>query len=175
MAAISDIIRAARPGDVAEIRALVTPDQLLYSAPFWWQSAAFKQVFRDGLVPVAFATFHPISPTTLQASLVATELWPRVTRKFFLWGLRFFKPHALKKGFKRVECRTLAGNDPAIDMLEALGFRCEATVADYGRNGEVFLQYAWRLSDHVRVLSPQSPEDAGAAEAPPEGRRGSQP
>jgi hypothetical protein len=159
-AAIDYILRHARSRDINEITATVTYDLDLVARLY--EQAPFKKIFRakDG-EPVAFAMFTPLTPVALSASFIATDRWREVALDFMFWGLKFFKPAALGGGFKRLECRTIAGHADAIEMLTRLGFKHEAEIRDYGRNGEVFHQYAWCLSDDVHI-----PENAGAPEGP---------
>jgi len=153
------VVRNARAWDVREIEALVSLEFLGDNITEMYQNATFGTLLhaQDG-TPVAFAMFHEVAGTTLAASMIATDRWPEVSKRFFRWGLKFFKVTALEIGYRRVECRTIHGNAEAIKMLEALGFKREADVQSYGRGGEDFWQYAWRLSDHV-PLSPKTPKN----------------
>jgi len=65
------------------------------------------------------------------------------------WGLRRAKPYLIACGYRRAECRAIDGHKDAIDFLRFLGFEIEARVPEFGRNGETFIQLAWRLADHT--------------------------
>lgn len=171
---LSFIFNNLRAGDRREIAALFDPTITLGTVvkvvAESWGNAQFKHMVhgRDG-EPIAFICFNASTSGTLQVSMMATERWREASRPLIKWGLKFFKPIALHWGYRRVECRTIAGNSDAIRFLEGLGFRLECMVPDYGVNGEVFLQYAWRASDHVPV--PENPEGPRAPEAPDAGGR----
>lgn len=137
-----------------------------------WDHAAYRKVFSHEARPVAFAMFTSISPTTLSASLIATDEFIMVWREFLSWGLKYFKPDALEAGYRRVECRTLARHREARSMLERLGFVMEAEIPDFGLGGETFFQYAWRLSDHVPSLRPEDERPASPADEGGFKRRG---
>lgn len=122
--------------------------------------AVLTRVFACGEEPVAIVAFHRLTPKAVAASLMATDDWPRVARAVVRWGMREARPALLAQGFARAECRTMEGHAPAIRLLERLGFVCECRVPNFGACGAAFLQYAWRLEDHVPV---QSTESAPAA------------
>lgn len=169
---LSFIFNNLRSGDAREVKALfdqsVSLHTLVHVVAQSWDNAQFKHMVygADG-EPIAFICFNASTVTTLQVSMMSTARWKEAARPLIRWGLKYFKPVALHWGYRRVECRTIAGNSDAIRFLEGLGFRLECAVPDYGVNGEGFLQYAWRASDHVPV--PENPEAARTAEAPDAG------
>jgi hypothetical protein len=118
-------------------------------------------------LPVAIVAFHQLTPKTLVVSLMATEDWPRVARAVLRWGVREAKAELIARGFERAECRTMEGHADAIELLERLGFVRECRLPRFGAQGASFLQYAWRLIDHVHV---QSPEGAAATAASADAR-----
>jgi RimJ/RimL family protein N-acetyltransferase len=112
--------------------------------------AIVARVFAHEGRPVAVVAFHHLTPKALVVSMMATDAWRRVARAALRWGLGEAKPSLLSLGYERAECRTMQGHAEAIGLLERLGFVCECRLARFGASGAAFLQYAWRLSDHVR-------------------------
>ena len=110
--------------------------------------------------PVAIVVFHALTPSALSVSMMATQEWPRVASNVLRWGTRIARPGLLARGFHRAECRTMEGHDDAVRFLERLGFKRECRLPGFGADGSAFLQYAWRLNDHV---SRQVTENAGSA------------
>jgi hypothetical protein len=163
--ALRYILANLRERDRAEIKA-TNVEGIDYNdaVPHFFSFAAFKTIAYDKQDnPAAFMMFHPMTPVTLAASMLATDKWLDVASPLMRWGLKFFKPQALEVGYRRCECRTLAGHHEAIWMLERLGFRQEAVIPDYGSNSETFLQFAWRASDHVHLFQSKNAKNAGAA------------
>lgn len=105
-------------------------------------------VFLHDWRPAAVVAFAEMTPSTLSAALLASDDWPKVARRVMRYGQRTLKPMLLGKGYKRAECRTIAGHDDAIRFLKRFGFVEECRVPLYGRDGETFVQFAWRLCDH---------------------------
>jgi hypothetical protein len=128
------------------------------------QPAVLARAFHDAHGPQALIAFHALTPATLAVSLMATDRWPAVARRVFRWGHVSARPFLLANGFLRAECRTLEGHDDAIRFLERLGFVRECHVPLFGANGATFIQFAWRLNDHVPL---QITQDAAAATAAP--------
>jgi hypothetical protein len=125
--------------------------------------AVLARVFAHRDAPAAIVAFHQLTPKTLVVSLMATGDWPRVARAVLLWGVREAKPALTARGFERAECRTMEGHAEAIELLERLGFVRECRLPRFGALGASFLQYAWRLIDHVPVQIPESAAPAPAA------------
>ena len=119
--------------------------------------------YRD--VPVAIVTFHQLTPKALVASMMATDDWPRVARAVVRWGVRVARPALLAQGFERAECRTMEGHADAIRLLERLGFVLECRLPRFGASGAAFLQYAWRINDHVHVQNTEGAAATSAADA----------
>lgn len=129
--------------------------------------AVAARLFKACGVPAAIVTFHRLTPRALVVSMMATDDWRQVAGQVVRWGWREARPSLIAQGFTRAECRTLEGHAEAIELLERLGFVRECRLPGFGAHGASFLQYAWRLIDHVHVQIAQSP--APAAE---EGRGG---
>lgn len=130
------------------------------------QPAVLARAFHDAHGPQALIAFHALTPATLAVSLMATDRWPAVARRVFRWGHASAKPLLLARGFLRAECRTLEGHADAIRFLERLGFVRECHVPLFGANGAPFIQYAWRLNDHVPFQVTQNAAAATATTAP---------
>lgn len=153
--AVRSIMGRLRARDAAELDELgIEPESATaaFAAP-----AVLTRVFAYREEPTAIVAFHRLTPKTVAASLMATDDWPRVARAVMRWGVREARPALLRAGYARAECRTLGGHADAIRLLERLGFVCECRVPNFGTTGAAFLQYAWRLDDHVPVQSPKSP------------------
>ena len=153
--AVRSIMGRLRARDAAELAELgFDHDEaaLAFAAP-----AALARIFSCNGAPVAIVAFHRVTPKTVAASLMATHDWPRVARAVVRWGIREARPALLAQGFARAECRTMEGHADAIRLLERLGFVCECRVPNFGASGAAFLQFAWRLDDHVSVQSAESP------------------
>ncbi|MBP6014430.1 MAG: hypothetical protein KBA31_19535 [Alphaproteobacteria bacterium] len=131
---------------------------LAFTAP-----AALSHVFAYRGRPVAIVTFHQLTPKALVVSMMTTDDWPRVARAVMGWGVRVARPALLAQGFERAECRTMEGHAEAIRLLERLGFVLECRLPRFGASGAAFLQYAWRINDHVHVQNTQSAAPATAA------------
>ena len=150
--AISFILSNCRARDRKEIAATMSQETVELAVREMWPGREWGEIFYDALgLPACFIMFHAITPVALTASLIATDSWRDVAPRVIRWGLKLFKPQALEAGFLRVECRAMAGHTDAIWMLERLGFTLEAFVPDFGRDGQLFLQYAWRRRDHVHL------------------------
>jgi hypothetical protein len=156
--AARSIMGRLRARDVAELAELgIDPES---AAAAFASPAALARTFLDADVPAAIVAFHRLTPKAVVASLMATEAWPRVARAVVRWGVREARPALLAQGYARAECRTMEGHADAVRLLERLGFICECRVPNFGASGAAFLQYAWRLDDHVPVQSAESPAAA---------------
>lgn len=149
MSPTADLMSRLRARDVEELHECgMTPEAvaLALQAP----AVEFK-LWRSLHGPAAFVAFHAITPRALQISMLATDDWPFVARDVYRWGVRECRPRLLALGFTRAECRTMDGHDDAIRFLDRLGFRPECRLPGYGSSGRTFIQYAWRLDDHVPI------------------------
>lgn len=54
-------------------------------------------------------------------------------------------PHLFHCGARRLECKSMDGHKDAQDWLEVVGARRESSALEYGRGGETFHTYAWRM------------------------------
>ena len=113
--------------------------------------AISARIFAHEGRPTAIVTFHRLTPKALVVSMMATDDWRHVARAVVRWGWREARPALIASGFERAECRTIEGHVEAIELLERLGFVRECLLPRFGAHGASFLQYAWRLNDHVPV------------------------
>ena len=155
---ICNILTRLRPRDAFELSEYGF-DEATAAAAFS-SPAILAKVFAHGGAPQAIVTFHGLTPKSLAVSLMATDLWPSVARDVVRWSIRVARPRLLQLGFARAECRTLEDHCDSINFLEWLGFVRECRVPRFGATGASFVQYAWRLNDHVPIQSTQSPAAA---------------
>lgn len=158
---IRSILMRLRPRDARELAAYgfdVEAAALAFASP-----AILARVFAHEGRPTAIVTFHTLTPKALVVSLMATDDWPHVAKRVVRWGWRTARPALLALGYERAECRTIEGHTEAIELLERLGFVRECLLPRFGAQGASFLQYAWRLTDHVPVQLTQSAAATPAA------------
>jgi len=158
---IRSILKRMRPRDAQEMAEHGIG--LDIAAAGFASPAVAARIFRHRHLPTAILTFHQLTPKALVVSMVATDDWRHVARAAVRWGLREARPALLARGFARAECRTMAGHEDAIELLERVGFVLECRLPGFGAHGASFLQYAWRLTDHVLLQSAQSAAAAPAA------------
>lgn len=125
--------------------------------------AVLMRLFHHDGAPVAVIAFHALTPRALSASMLAAPAWPRVRFEAWRWATREARPFLLQRGYRRAECRTMEGHAEAERFLLRLGFVRECRVSNYGASGVPFIQYAWRIEDHVS--RPNTQARAGAAGA----------
>jgi len=143
------VLANCRARDRAEIEATADFDTAAASVLEMLPLAVASSVFRSSGAPAAVAMFHQMTPAALTVSMIATDEWPNVAMDAMRWGLRVAKPFLIERGYRRAECRAIDGHKDAIDFLRFLGFEIEARIPEFGRNGETFIQLAWRLCDHT--------------------------
>ena len=153
--AIFDRLRARDREELGEYGCDIAAARAAFGVP-----SVLMRSFAVERRPAAIVAFHQLTPRALVASLMATDDWPRVALAVVRWGVREARPLLLQRGFARAECRTLEGHREAVRLLEHLGFVLECRLPSFGASGAAFLQYAWRLNDHVHV---QSAKGAAAA------------
>jgi hypothetical protein len=157
---IRSILTRLRARDARELAAYgmdVESAALAFASP-----AILARVFAHKGRAAAVVTFHQLTPKALVVSMMATDDWLFVARAVLRWGWREARPALITAGFERAECRTIEGHVEAIELLERLGFVRECLLPRFGAHGASFLQFAWRLNDHVPFQLAQ-----GAATAAP--------
>ena len=107
-------------------------------------------VIADDLVPVAIIITRLDRPRVMSVGMFATDRWPRVAFATSRWALGTLRPVLFSSGVHRLEAASIEGNTAAHRWLEFLGFRREAVMPKFGRNGETF--YLYGMTDDV--LSP---------------------
>lgn len=160
---LKPLLQNLRARDVQELREHGT--SLEYTEYVLEQPAVVNGLFPKTGTPIAVVAFHRLTPRALGVSLLATEEWPSVALSVVRWGVRTAKPALLAQGFVRAECRTMAGHEDAIRLLEHLGFVRECEVPGFGASGKTFIQFAWRLNDHVPINTQSSQGRTAAAGA----------
>jgi hypothetical protein len=168
---IRSILARLRERDARELEAYgmdLASAALAFASP-----AILARVFAHEGRAVAIVTFHRLTPKALVVSMMATDDWPFVGRAVVRWGWREARPALIGLGYERAECRTIEGHAEAIELLERLGFVRECLLPRFGAQGASFLQYAWRLNDHVPIqLAEGAAATAPTADAGLETRRG---
>ena len=151
---IFQIVLAARERDLAELLAVSWASDPLDLAD---ETATFFLSFRDAYpdrcnVKVActpkgqpFAVFGwaRVRPATASLVLFATPEISRFRKAFLRNALSEWGPVLANSGIIRVECQTLEGYKEIHGWLEILGLRREATMLNYGKQGEVFVTFSW--------------------------------
>jgi hypothetical protein len=143
------VLARCRARDRVEIEATIDYGVAAASIVEMLPLAVLSKILLHRGAPTALVMFHELTPSALAVSMIATDDWPHVAMSAVKWGLRHAKPFLLARGYRRAECRAIDGHTDAIDFLRFLGFQIEARVPEFGRNGETFIQLAWRLSDHM--------------------------
>lgn len=131
-----------------------------------WPSALVAHVVHalDPYEPVAILMINRGGAGQAHAAMLATERFPEVGTALTRHVLRLVRPALIEAGIMRVECRTLIDHHVSRRWLRFLGAVEEAEIPDGGKNGETFVQYAWRRSDvsrkNVQSLAFQHPAAA---------------
>lgn len=113
---------------------MLTRDCLNTSAAFGWTIGKESPI-------VAIGAF-PIWPNVWSVWMFATPRFPEVV----LFTTKFVIKHMIKALLPichRAECRSIEGHLSAHKWLEILGARREATLTDYGKDGQTFYVYRW--------------------------------
>lgn len=104
-----------------------------------WQIACLD----DG-EPVAFVALWWRTPAAVEVNAFATDAFDRVALSLTRWIKRRVIPHLIACGVTRAECRALADHTQSLRWLQILGAQKELEIPDLGRNGETYVQMAWR-------------------------------
>lgn len=100
---------------------------------------------------IAFVGLMPSgAPGVMSAHMFATTEWRRVIRPLTEFIRGEIIPACLDAGVRRCEARALASYGHARRWMHRLGAEEECPLPDFGRNGEEFVQFAWRVSDVLR-------------------------
>jgi hypothetical protein len=101
----------------------------------------------DG-VPVVVVGLCPMMPGVYSAGMFATDRWGDVAFNVTKFVRTIFIPERRAEGMRRMEARSMEGHPLAARWLAHLGFVREGQCRDFGRGGETFDLWAWRVSDH---------------------------
>lgn len=94
--------------------------------------------------PVALVHFVPVTPACLQVNMIATDRFGAVALPLTKHVVREIVPRLKAGGYRRCECRCIAGYTEAHRWLELMGARrARDPVLGFGRNGESFIEFAW--------------------------------
>jgi hypothetical protein len=97
--------------------------------------------------PAAMAGVTPLRPGVVRLGAFGTDNWTRAVPSVLRWSWRWALPRLAAAGYHRGEAYALATNEDGRRFIEALDGEIEALLQGYGRGGEDFLLYAWRLQD----------------------------
>lgn len=100
--------------------------------------------------PISFVGATPMHPGVWGVHMFATPEFRRIGHSLTRHVRRVMIPSLVSAGAHRAECKSMEGHDVAHRWLGYLGAQHEATLKEYGRNGEDFRLYVWRRCDvHV--------------------------
>jgi RimJ/RimL family protein N-acetyltransferase len=149
--AIEHIVANLRARDRAEIFALRWDDDdtrlvdtIMVSAGALWT----VWTYRDEPIAVTGAT--PLRPGVAAAVAFGTDQWHRALLSMTRHAWKFILPALISIETHRAEAFVLADNTDARRWIESVGGEQEAVLHGYGRAGEDFILYAWRLNDVFR-------------------------
>ncbi len=93
--------------------------------------------------PVAAIGAFPVWPGVWNVWAYGTDLWPKVAITLTRHVKTFMIPAILERGAHRAHCYVLDKNDDAARWLEYLGAVKEASLDNFGKNGQTFHVYSW--------------------------------
>ena len=126
----------------------------------------------DDGTPVAVVGAQEAWPGCWSVWMFAIDRWPEVALETTRFVQRRLIPALVRLGARRAECRSADGHHGAHRWLEYLGARREASHLDYGRNGETFHTYSWRIDDVRKSLCAAEGACAQGGAGAAEGRCG---
>lgn len=142
-----------RPEDREEIFALRWSDNPMDLAEDTMAVPGAKwAVHLAGVGPVAVYGAAPMWPGVWSMWLFGTPHFQRIGGRLSHHIQRVMLPALAIAGAHRAEARSLSTHTKAHEWLEALGARREATLEGYGKNGEDFIVFAWRVSKEDVLL-----------------------
>lgn len=140
------ICRNMREADRAEIFALRWSDNPMDLAEDTMNVAGPKWVAHaEGPGPVAVYGAAPMWPGVWSLWLYATPHFHQIGGRLTRHIQRVMIPALVIAGAHRAEARSMSTHAEAHSWLERLGGQREAVLAGYGKNGEDFLVFAWRV------------------------------
>lgn len=137
-----------RPRDREEIFATQWTDDPEEITDAVMRSGAFRWgVYIDGM-PVAMIGATPRWPRVWTAWAFGTRDWRHAALTITRHVLRFMKPALIGAGALRIDAYALATHNDANKWLKALGSDPGMPLANWGKNGETFVQYSWLRKDN---------------------------
>lgn len=103
----------------------------------------------DELGPIAVGAMVETRPNVITLMFFATERFPDIAAPLTRFIRRRLFPRYRNVGVHRIECVSIAGYEAAHKWIKVLGLKEEAIMEGYGKNGEMFHQFAW-VKDDVR-------------------------
>jgi hypothetical protein len=117
-------------------------------------------------MPIAVIGAQETWPGVWSVCMFATDRWPEIALDTTRFARERLMPALVRHGARRAECRSAADHHAAHRWLEYLGARHESTHPEYGKHGETFLGYSWRIDDvRKSLLTAESPYPETAAVA----------
>lgn len=102
---------------------------------------------------VAVMTALSETPTSVQVAMYGSDKFKHVALAATRHVRRVVAPALVADGVLRAECRCWEEHHDARGWLRLCGAREEAVIAGYGKDGETFIQMAWRPQDVYRTES----------------------
>lgn len=160
-----DCLRVAenlRESDRAELFATIFGDDPKTLATRAVASGGFRWgAYLDG-EPVALIGAMPLWPRVWQAWAYGTDDWPKVALTLTRHVRNFMLPALLRSGAHRVQAASLGTHTSAHAWLKKLGARPECRLANYGKNGEDFVNFVWTRKTAKRAIRPRTPTSRAA-------------
>lgn len=155
LADLQFIARHLREADVKEVWAGRWDDpaadvsRLMLASQMWRlsQLGPLAQVYSLDAVPVAYLSATWLTPRSVMVHMLATDMFAKIAGDLTKHVLRHVQPALVMKGVARAECRAWEEHETSRRWLEFLGARAEARIEGAGRDGETFIQFAWRPQD----------------------------
>jgi len=138
-----EICSNLREQDAAEIAATSfdeTPESM--AARFMPAAEGGWIALSDG-TPVAAGGAHCIWPNVWQLWLIGTDRFHECKLGMTRFAKKVMIPTLIQQGARRGQCLTLSTHVESHKWLETLGATREATLKNYGKNGEMFFCYSW--------------------------------
>lgn len=101
--------------------------------------------------PLLSAGFMPITPGVGESWAVAnpilSQMRARVELVYDIYDLHL--EYCVRHDIRRVQCLVDNAFPAGKVFVDHLGYRYEAALKEWGRDGQIKLRYAWLLKDHV--------------------------
>jgi hypothetical protein len=137
---IASNLRARDREEIFATRYTDDPDDL---AKDTFNSGDFQWIAYHRETPVASIGAVPVWPGVWSVWAYGTDDWPKVALTLSKHAVRFMRPGMINAGGRRAQCHALQKHTQARKWLERMGFRAEATLDNFGKNGQTFVLYSW--------------------------------